>query len=307
MRKPIIDISTVTLLAAFAGTVACGAENTEAPAGEQSGLSAQAVPPATPTPFELARSLDLECRPTNGAPPVPQLFIRQLNPVLTNVLPDQGIQLGEMVRTCTPVTKNGVVPPPNVLAIDRAVNLACYKAMAPPVDVPVVLSHLNPVLKDLPNEPVVLEQIEQFCTNVAVNVPQMPEHVRDIVKFFDFACYRLEDPTSDVDEPLLLGDVNPEHAQWPDHHVRMHRAPRLCVPVRKNNEPIPEPALRLLRWVDFLDYRIDVNPADVVPYGANLHFMNPLFQAAPPTPVWLDQPTHLLVPVAKNGVIPPNG
>jgi len=33
--------------------------------------------------------------------------------------------------------------------------------------------------------------------------------------------------------------------------------------------------------------------------------MNPLFADLPPFPVWLDAPTHLMVPVAKNGVIPP--
>ena len=109
-------------------------------------------PPPLPSPRDFARSLDLECYHSQGQPPVSELKIRQLNPVLKGVLPNQKIRVGEMVETCLPVSKNQVTPPSEVLRFVRWVDSsACYRAEAEPVDVPVNLKHLNPVLQDLPD------------------------------------------------------------------------------------------------------------------------------------------------------------
>ena len=73
---------------------------------------AQEVPVNPPTPFELASGLDLECRPAQGAPPAPQVGVRQLNPVLMPKIDPQLAQLGPLEEVCVPVVKNGQFPPP---------------------------------------------------------------------------------------------------------------------------------------------------------------------------------------------------
>src|SRR6187549_185869 len=80
---------------------------------------------AQPTPFELASQLDLECRSAQGAPPVEELGIRQLNPVLQGVLPNQKAQLGGLEEVCVPVAKNNSIPTEPARNFIRGIDLAC--------------------------------------------------------------------------------------------------------------------------------------------------------------------------------------
>ena len=295
-----------TLLAGLVSVVSSLAPLSLARADEE-------VPPL-PTPFSLASQLDFECHTAAGPKPAPAVWIRQLNPVLQNVLPNQQAVLGDLEDVCVPVAKNQVLPSPDASAIARWSDLACYEASAPPVAVDVNLSHLNPVLADLPDEQVKLVQLKQLCVPVRKNDREFPDRVRAVVSHFDFACYELEEPTADVDRPLHLTHLNPviRDMNLPDRDVRMQRARRLCVPVGKANQPIPLPALRLVRWLDFLRYRVvPLNaaavPAVEVPIPLKLTHLNPLFDAVDPFTTTLYAPLKLMVPVAKNGVLPPNG
>ncbi len=271
-------------------------------------------PADLPTPFSLVSQLDLECHDAYGAPPAPSVWLRQLNPVLQDVLPNQQATLGKLEDVCVPVAKNQQVPSPDALAIARWVDLACYEASAPPVDVDVELSHLNPVLAGLPDELVKLVQLKQLCVPVRKNDSTIPPQVRAIVRHLDLACYELEEPTPDVELPLLLSHLNPviRDMNLPDRPVKMRRARQLCVPVGKGDQAIPAPALQRVRWVDFLKYRLtpfnaDAVPAVQMPIPLTLTHLNPLFDDRPPFATVLQAPLKLLVPVAKNGVLPPNG
>src|SRR4051812_5918647 len=95
------------------------------------GGSARAQNP--PSPFEFVSQLDFECRPAVGQPPAAQVFLRQLNPVLVNRLPNQVAMLGQLEDVCVPVAKNNQIPGPRALAIAEWADLACYAATAPPV------------------------------------------------------------------------------------------------------------------------------------------------------------------------------
>jgi hypothetical protein len=263
---------------------------------------------AQPTPLALARQIDLECRSAQGAPPpVGDLFIRQLNPVIQNLLPDQNAELGPLEEVCVPVAKNNVIPTQPARDIIRAVDLACYKATAPKVDHWLVASHLNPVLANLPPEVVHLTQLEQVCVPVTKNGVVPPEPVRTAVEHMDFACYGLENPTSDANRNLMLTHLNPVLVDMglPPHNAQMQRARQLCVPIGKAQQQIPQGVKNLVSWVDFLKYNL-TPAAPLAPLPLMLHHLNPLFVDRPSFPVVLMGQPRLLVPVAKNGVWPPN-
>ena len=276
-------------------------------------FSGTAAAQQLPTPLGLASQLDLECHAAQGPAPVQSLFLRQLNPVLQGKLPNQVAQIGALEDVCVPVAKNNQIPGPNAFSIARWVDLACYDASAPLVDVKVHLSHLNPVLANLPNEVVTLKKLDQFCAPVKKNNVNPPPAVHAIVKHFDFACYELEEPTQNVQFPLMLSHLNPviQGMNLPNRAVRMQRAKQLCVPVAKNNQPVPQPALSFISWLDFLRYDVTpLAPAAVPAYQAPiplvLTHLNPLFTNAPSFATVLQAPLKLLVPVAKNNVLPPN-
>jgi hypothetical protein len=276
--------------------------------------AAQAGAQDLPTPFALASQLDLECHAAEGQPPVPSVWIRQLNPVLQDQLPNQQAVLGGLEDVCVPVEKNEQTPGPAALAIARWVDLACYEASAPPVNVGVNLTHLNPVLANLPDENVTVVGLEQLCVPVRKNDSEIPPLVRQIVSQFDFACYALEEPTSAANTPLVLSHLNPviRDMQLDDRAVTLRRAHQLCVPIAKGNQVVPPAALELVRWVDFLRYRLTpasaaAIPAVQAPIPLVLTHLNPLFDGVEPFFTVLQAPLELLVPVAKNGVFPPGG
>jgi hypothetical protein len=266
-----------------------------------------------PTPFALASQLDLECHKAQGPAPVQNLFIRQLNPVLQGHLPNQAAQIGALEDVCVPVAKNNQIPGPNAFNIARWVDLACYDAKAPPVNDSVHLDHLNPVLANLPDENVTIKQLEQVCVPVKKNNVNPPAAVHAIVRHFDFACYELQEPTQDVQFPLSLSHLNPviQNMNLPNRAVRMRTAKQLCVPIGKNAQPVPEPALSFISWLDFLKYDLTpfnqaAVPAYQQPIPLVLTHLNPLFANAPSFATVLQAPLKLLVPVAKNNVLPPN-
>jgi hypothetical protein len=267
-----------------------------------------------PTPLAYVSQLDLECHDAPPLPPpVPQLFIRQLNPVLQDELPNQVVALGPLREVCVPVAKNGRIPGPLTLPVIEWTDQACYQAAAPPVDVEVTASHLNPELAHLADEDVKLVELERVCLPVRKNDSEPPEFARRIVRHVDTACYRLEEPSEDAETPLDLTHLNPEiiDAELPDREAKLRRARRLCVPIGKEQQEIPDDVRRYVEWVDFLQYVITPRtpgavPAFELPIPLVLHHMNPLFVEQPPFFVQLQTTRSLMVPIAKDGVLPPS-
>jgi len=275
-----------------------------------SGVSAQTLP----TPYSFASQLDLECHSVEepAPPPAGGLFIRQLNPVLQGHLPNQSVRLGPLEDVCVPVAKDQKVPSPDAYPFARWVDLACYAAEAEPVEAKVRLSHLNPVLQGLPDESVKLTQLDQVCLPVRKNNSVIPPVVEQVIQHLDFACYEFEEPAADVGFPLTLSHLNPviKAMGLADRNAVMRRGDRLCVPVAKNNQPVPDEALRLVQWVDFLRYQLRPQtfadlPAFAAPIPLELRHLNPLFWGAPPFDVVLRPRVKLMVPVAKNHKLPP--
>lgn len=314
MKRPgallpsVVGGSLVVLLGALG---ACSATNDSDGAVAEEG-SVEAAPLVAdegpvPSPRALVSGLDLECYRSQGQPPVDELGIRQLNPVLKGRLPNQRIKLGEMLQTCLPVAKDHQIPPAQVLPFISQIDLACYRAEADPVDVPVNLRHLNPVLRDMPDMNVRLKELKRFCSPVRKNFADLPDAVHRFVRHVDLACYELEELTPPANRNLWLSHLNPvvRELGLPDRFVQLERANQLCVPVGKNQQPIPEDVLRAVEWIDLLQYQIDpITPTP--PFPLWLSQLNPLFAGTPPAATVLEEPRTLMVPVAKNNHLPPS-
>ena len=290
------------------GTIACSAANDD-PELDVPGAKTEAVAsvPELPSARAFARALDLECYQSEGTPPVDELGIRQLNPVIKDRLPNQRIRLGNMTHTCLPVAKNNNIPNENVRKFVSQVDLACYDAKADPVNVPVNLRHINPVLQGLPDHDVRLVELSKFCTPVRKNFAQIDPAVRRLVSRMDFACYAFEEFTPPANVNLLLTHLNPvvQAFGFPNRLVQLKRSKHLCVPVAKNQEPIPEDVKAVVEWVDFMQYDMELQTPEPPDFPLWLQHLNPLFAGKPPFITWLKKPTDLLVPVAKNNQLPP--
>ncbi len=195
---------------------------------------------------------------------------------------------------------------PPVADFVRHLDVRCYRIPdQPPINVPLTLDHLNPVLveKGFPREDVVLQRPEQLCVPVRKNNLVPPANVLQFIRYVDWKCYGISGPS--LDFPLHLDHLNPVISGMlgPSLNVWVREPQQLCVPVRKNNQFIPAGVLQLIRWLDVKCYRIESN--STVGGAIQLGHLNPLFNPALQGAQIIPPPHQLCVPVAKNGSIPP--
>lgn len=295
-----IGIAVMVLVTALAGTAAAATAATSATHQQQQAL-------ALPSPLRFVSSLDLECFHTTPytppALPVP-LTLSHLNPVLSAQAPwTVANGLGVRQQLCSPVAKNNVIPPEEVLAFIRYIDLACYRITGPTINFPLVLSHLNPLLTNLPRRQVALMYPEQLCVPVIKNESVPPDEVLRLLRYIDLACYR-ETPPAPLNIGLQLTQLNKELDAIPPTRVEVGANRQLCVPVRKNNQPIPEDILRIVRWIDLEKFDITTT-ATFQPVNLRLRHVNPLMAGLPIEPATLDARWQLALPMAKNNQIPP--
>jgi hypothetical protein len=270
-------------------------------------LAFVAVPSAAaltlPTPKEFVSYLDLECFKTDSyQPPAVELTMRHLNPVLDG-LPIEQVTLGAREQLCVPVAKNNVIPPSGALDFIRFVDLACYRVVTPATGKGLVLSHLNPVLQDLPRTQVALSRAQQMCVPVAKNGVVPPDEVLRLVQHIDLLCYGIT-PNAPMNRALNLRQLNPVLTdQIPPATVRVTDARQLCVPMLKRGDNIPPEVLEVVRWVDL--EKFDTIAPAITPVTLSLRHLNPVLGSLPPERATLTGAVQLGVPVAKNGQLPP--
>jgi hypothetical protein len=261
-----------------------------------------------PGPNQFVTGLDLECYTTPGPPLNIALTLSHLNPVLIalGMAPHQ-VVVRELQQTCVAVAKNNVIPQPAALPFIRQVALACYRVESPPPTVrPTLrLRHLNPVLAGLPVHDDILLRPEQLCLPMNVNGAPLPPEVRQLVRFIDLECYSTDPFGIHPPFNLLLRQLNPELAGFAQHVLSLVSVPRqMCVPVAKNGAIPPMDVLAIARWVDL--EKFTASPATLIPpFNVMLHHLNPLLAGLPPVPVQLRRADSLMVPVSKNGAVPP--
>jgi hypothetical protein len=255
---------------------------------------------------QFVSGLDLECFDTQGPALNVTVQLTHLNPVLVHLgMPAHPVVIRELRQTCVPVQKNGVSPQPAALPFIRQVDLACYRVEAAPITPrALVLKHLNPVLANIPAHMVTMTQPNQLCLPVAKNgVIPTPDILR-LIRFIDLECYTT-DPGAHPSLTLNLKQLNPQLGAIPPHNMTLVAQPRqMCVPVRKNNQAIPADVLNIVQWVDLEKFA--ASPLVFVPpVNVTLNHLNPMFTTLPAVPVTLRQASALLLPVSKNGAVPP--
>jgi hypothetical protein len=269
--------------------------------------SAPPAPPqalAFPSPLRFVSNLDLECFKT--APFVPSvpftIVTKHLNPVFAD-LPAEVTPLGAREQLCVPVAKNNVLPPLGVIDFIKYVDLSCYRTQGAAINRTVTLTHLNPVLSGIPPKTVTVTFPQQLCVPVVKNGAFPPAEVRSLVSYIDLKCYA-ESPQTSLDKALNLRQLNPVLGHIPAADARVTFNRQLCLPVLKNNQPLPAGVLNIIRWVDLEKYDI-VTPALLTPVNLTLTHINPLLANLPVENVTLTGAQQLMLPVAKNGLIPP--
>jgi hypothetical protein len=189
---------------------------------------------------------------------------------------------------------------PSPLQFVSHLDLECFRTNSytpPPLPAPLVLSHLNPVLAQLPPwSTTVFGPRTQLCVPVAKNGVLPPPGVLDFIRFVDLSCYRITGPT--VNFPLTLSHLNPQLGHLPRKQVTMVAPEQLCVPVIKNNSVPPAEVLSLVRFIDLACFRT----APQVPLDISLKLtqLNPVLTGIPPTEVRVRENRQLCVPVRKN-------
>jgi hypothetical protein len=148
-----------------------------------------------------------------------------------------------------------------------------------------------------------LGQAQQLCVPVAKNGLVPPPDVLRVVQYIDLKCYDVN-PAASMNKVLNIRHLNPILANLPNEANLVTNRQRLCVPVAKNNQPIPPDVLNIIRWLDLEKFQIQA-PALPNPVPLVLRHLNPLLVNLPQTQVSLLQAGSLLVPVAKNNQIPP--
>ncbi|WP_082801438.1 hypothetical protein [Herbidospora cretacea] len=157
----------------------------------------------------------------------------------------------------------------------------------------------KPMLRRIASAAVALLSVAFLCVPPA-SAATLPTP-KQLTAYLDLECFK----TSYYQPPpttLTLRHLNPVLANLPVETVTLGPREQLCVPVAKNNQQPPSPALDFIRFIDLACYRIG---GATVNTGLVLSHLNPLFQGLPRTQVTMNSPQQLCVPVIKNNVVPP--
>jgi hypothetical protein len=127
------------------------------------------------------------------------------------------------------------------------IDQKCYNITGEPLNLPLVLSHLNPLLRELPRESVLAADAQQLCVPVTKNQMPPPPPVAPVVSDLDLKCYAITNsdgfPLPPLGLPLVLTHLNPVLQQMTEvpqeEQVVVQEPQQLCVPVRKLLPPPP--------------------------------------------------------------------
>ncbi|WP_433510551.1 hypothetical protein ACQP2T_42725 [Nonomuraea sp. CA-143628] len=190
------------------------------------------IPP--PGVLDFVRFVDLSCYRVTGPSINRSLALRHLNPVLANV-PGIGVVLNVPEHLCVPVSKNGVVPAPDVVRLISHIDLLCYAHTPNPLmNVGLTLTQLNPVLtSQIPTSDARVGAARQLCVPVQKAGDDIPGDIMNIVRWVDLEKF---DITASAITPvsLTLKHLNPVLGNLPAENATLTGALQLAVPVSKN-------------------------------------------------------------------------
>jgi hypothetical protein len=193
---------------------------------------------------------------------------------------------------------------PNPKPFVSGLDLECYRTPGPALNKEVLLSHLNPVLRDelhLPPHRVKITELAQTCVPVRKDAGQPGPAALPFIRQVDFACYRIEADPLPGEMSINLTHLNPvlQDMGLPQHTVFLRRPVQLCLPVAKNGKHPKEEILNLVQFLDLECY--ETRPIDPQTFSVTLTQLNPQLTGIPPHKMNLDsEPRQLCVPVRKN-------
>jgi len=139
---------------------------------------------------------------------------------------------------------------------------------------------------------------QKLCVPVAKNGMQIPPDVLRIVQYVDQKCYNIAGAS--IQLPLRLDHLNPLFRAMglPTESVVVQDPQQLCVPVVKNQQPIPADVLPIVSSIDMTCYGIQAPPTSFL----RLDHLNPALQppVANPEFIFTLQPVQLCLPVRKS-------
>jgi hypothetical protein len=192
------------------------------------------IPP--PGVLEFVRYVDLSCYRIQGQPANRTLQLTHLNRVLQSMgVPPNVVTMTLPQHLCLPVIKNGVTPPAEVLNLVRFIDLKCYATTVTSLNIPLGLSHLNPVLANLPRHQAQVTAGRQLCVPVRKNNQAIPTDVLNIVRWIDLQMYDVVTAPLPAPVNLVLRHINPALGHLPQEQVSFNQAIQLGLPVAKNN------------------------------------------------------------------------
>lgn len=258
-----------------------------------------------PTPADFVRNLDLRCYKIGGPALGAVLRLDHLNPVLAGLAPEIGVNVGPPQELCVAVYKNDIPPSPTSFPFIRYVDWKCYAIAGAPLNLPLMLTQLNPVISGLLGGGinVIVKEPKQLCVPVQKDGSAPPFDVRALIKWLDVKCYNIEAGPS-PSGTVRLTHINPAIPNFIEavSFLGPPNPVQLCVPVKKNLMAPPPAILNVIKYADVLCYRITGMPLN---RGIHLTHLNPVLDAFPAEDVFVTDSTKLCVPVAKNGVFPP--
>lgn len=189
----------------------------------------------TPPPdvLSIVQDLDLKCYAITGDPLGLQLRLDHINPVLQRLaLPFEVVTVLDPVKLCVPVAKNGKITP-QARRIVQFIDLKCYNITGDPLNLPLRLSHLNPLLQFLgaPPEDVMVFDPQQLCVPVAKNGMIPPPDVLPPIQDLDLKCYAIQGQPLDL---FRLDHLNPVLQTLRPEVLFSLQPQQLCVPVKKS-------------------------------------------------------------------------
>ncbi|HSS52606.1 MAG TPA: hypothetical protein VLX28_26995 [Thermoanaerobaculia bacterium] len=261
--------------------------------------------PASPRRF--VDNLDERCYQITDPPANLALRLDHLNPLFVQMhLPFENVVLQSPQQLCVPVKKNNIAPPPDTLPFIQYIDWKCYGISGTALNLPLNLTQLNPTIAGLLGATVgvTVQEPQLLCVPVAKGSTNPPANVLALIQYLDVKCYRV---TSTVNKSatLTLSHLNPLLSTLPSEISTIGPAPQqLCVPVTKNQAPVPTNVIQYIQYSDVLCY-----PATGAPLGQNLmlRHLNPVLisKGLPSETVFVGNSLKLCVPVAKNGMLPP--
>lgn len=127
-----------------------------------------------------------------------------------------------------------------------------------------------------------------------------------LVSNLDLACNKVEGGQTPV-RSMTINHLNPVLLEMGLKQEQAHlgRLEQLCVPVAKNQVIPPKPAYAYVRWIDLACYEAESEISPVA--NLKLTHLNPVLRelGLPPEKVAMGRLEQVCLPVAKNGVTPP--